>query len=75
MDKRRKQHKEMEEAFSDDIVKPLTPARQAALAEFLDRPDRPEESLTVGEVEVSVHRSGLPRPGTAVRVAADGLRW
>jgi len=50
-DKRRRHQKETEEAFSDDIVKPLTPARRAALAEFLNRPDRPEGSLTIGEVE------------------------
>ena len=49
--KRRRRHKETTEAFSDDGVKPLTPAGRAALAEFLNRPDRPEESLTIGEVE------------------------
>ena len=48
---RRARHREVEEALPEDIVKPLTPARRAALAEFLDRPDRPEGSLTFGEVE------------------------
>lgn len=48
---RRGRHKDAEAAFSEDIVKPLTPARRAALAEFLDRPDRSAESLTIGEVE------------------------
>ena len=41
----------MTRKISDDIVKPITSAARAALAEFLSRSDRPEDWLSLGEVQ------------------------
>lgn len=41
----------MTRIFSDDIVQPITSVARVALAEFLSRPGRPEDWLSMGEVQ------------------------